>query len=166
MGHIDIIGHWGLQWLQAGAFIGVLSVVAFIVGLVLAFKFMHWGAAILAERVESLTFMLPFVSFLIIFIFVVLVIRLLAYLVKKTMDLTILGAFDNFAGAVLGMLKWAFMVSLLFWVGHSFEVVLPEEKMEESSLYPIVQPIAPVVIDLLDTFTRPFVMRWREFRIN
>ncbi|WP_353959688.1 hypothetical protein [Echinicola jeungdonensis] len=25
--------------------------------------------------------------------------------------------------------------------------------MEESSLYPIVQPIAPVVIDLLDTFT-------------
>ncbi len=138
---------------KQGLFIGVLSVVAFIVALVLAFKFMHWGAAILAERVESLTFMLPFVSFLIIFLMVVLVIRLFAYLVKKTLDLTIFGTFDNFAGAVLGLLKWAFMVSLLFWVARSFEIVIPEDKMQESSLYPIIQPIAPVMIDLLETFT-------------
>ena len=114
---------------------------------------MHWGADILADRVESLTFMLPFISFLIIFLLVVITIRILAYLVKKTLDLTILGTFDDFAGAVLGMLKWAFMLSLLIWVAQSFGMEMPEEELGESSLFPVVEPFAPAVIDVLGAVT-------------
>lgn len=138
---------------RQGLFIGLLSIVAFFIGIVLAFKFMHWGADMLAERVESLTFMLPFISFIIIFLIVTVVIRILAFMVKKALDLTILGTFDNFAGAVLGLFKSAIMISLLFWVATSFEYKVPEKWVENSVIYPTIAPIAPAMIALLDNYT-------------
>ncbi|AGA76937.1 CvpA family protein [Echinicola vietnamensis] len=138
---------------RQGLFIGILSIVAFIIGLVFAFKFMHWGAELLATRVESLTFMLPFISFLIIFLLVTITIRILALLVKKTLDLTILGTFDNFAGAILGLLKWGFMLSLLIWAAKSFGIEMPREKLEESYLFTVIEPFAAIVIDMVGVIT-------------
>lgn len=158
MGTIDIIilvllAIGAYSGYKQGLFIGILSVVAFVVGLVCAFRLMHWGADILVQKVESLTFMLPFISFLIIFLIVTITIRILAYLVKKTLDLTVFGTFDNFAGAVLGVVKWAFMISLLIWVAGSFEMAMPQEMIRESSLYPYIQPLAPFVIGIMDSIT-------------
>jgi len=138
---------------KQGLFIGLLSIVAFFVAIVLAFRFMHWGAEMLADRVESLTFMLPFISFIIIFLIVTIGIRILAFLVKKALDLTILGTFDNFAGAVLGLFKWAIMISLLIWVATSFEYKVPESWLENSVVYPAITPIAPAMVSLLDDYT-------------
>ncbi|GAB4107655.1 hypothetical protein GCM10028791_01010 [Echinicola sediminis] len=158
MGTIDIVilillGIGAYSGYKQGLFIGILSIVAFMIGIVFAFKFMHWGADILAERVESLTFMLPFISFVIIFLIVVITIRILAYLVKKTLGLTILGAFDDFAGAVLGILKWGFMLSLLIWVMQTFGMEMPKGEIQKSSLFPVLEPFAPMVIDLLGAVT-------------
>ena len=138
---------------KQGLFIGLLSIVAFFIGIVFAFKFMHWGAEMLAQNVESLTFMLPFVSFIIIFLVVTVVIRVLAFMVKKALDLTILGTFDNFAGAILGLFKWAIMISLLFWVAKSFEYRVPDNMTENSIIYPAVTPIAPAMVAILDDYT-------------
>lgn len=138
---------------KQGLFIGLLSIVAFFIGIIFAFKFMHWGAELLSEKVESLTFMLPFISFIIIFLVVTVVIRILAYMVKKALDLTILGTFDNFAGAILGLFKWMIMLSLLFWVGKSFEYTLPDHLVENSVIYPAITPIAPALVSVLDAYT-------------
>lgn len=138
---------------KQGLFIGLLSIVAFFIGIIFAFKFMHWGAELLSEKVESLTFMLPFISFIIIFLVVTVVIRILAFLVKRALDLTILGTFDNFAGAVLGLFKWTIMISLLFWVGKSFEYNLPNNLVENSVIYPAITPIAPAMVSFLDAYT-------------
>lgn len=138
---------------RQGLFIGLLSIVAFFIGIVLAFKFMHWGADRLADRVESLTFMLPFISFIAIFFIVTITIRILAFLVKQALDLTILGTFDNFAGAVLGLFKWAIMISLLIWVGTSFEYKIPQSWIENSIIYPVITPLAPAMVSLLDAYT-------------
>jgi membrane protein required for colicin V production len=138
---------------KQGLFVGLLSIVAFFIGIVFAFKFMHWGAERLAENVESLTFMLPFVSFISILLVVTVVIRILAFMVKKALDLTILGTFDNFAGAILGLLKWAVMISLLFWVAESFEYRVPNNMTKNSIIYPAVTPIAPAMVAVLDDYT-------------
>jgi membrane protein required for colicin V production len=138
---------------KQGLFIGILSIAAFFIGIILAFRFMHWGAEMLAEKVESLTFMLPFISFILIFLVVTIGIRILAFMVKKALDLTILGTFDNFGGAVLGLFKWTIMISLLFWVGKTFEYNLPENMVENSVIYPLVIPIAPAFVSMLDAYT-------------
>ncbi len=114
---------------------------------------MHWGAEMLSERVQSLSFMLPFVSFVIIFLVVTVSIRILAYILKRVLYLTLLGAFDSFAGALLGMVKWAIMISLLFWVAHAFEFHLPEQMTKGSVLFPIILPVAPTLVSLLDNYT-------------
>lgn len=114
---------------------------------------MHWGAEVLSRNVESLTFMLPFVAFIIIFLIVTVSLRLIAFAIKKAMDLTILGSFDNLAGAILGLFKWAFMISLLLWVAHSFDFNVPKEVTEDSVVYPLVTPIAPAAVAFLDSYT-------------
>jgi len=138
---------------RQGLFIGLLSIMAFFIGIILAFRFMHWGAELLAERVESLTFMLPFVAFILIFLAVTITIRILAYLVKQALDLTILGTFDNFAGSLLGLIKWSIMISLLIWVAHSFEFEVPAEMREGAVIYPLLVPIAPTMVAILDNYT-------------
>lgn len=143
----------GFSGYKQGLFIGLLSIVAFFIGIFFAFRFMHWGAALLAEQVESLTFMLPFIAFILIFLIVTISIRILAYLVKQALHLTILGVFDSFAGAVLGIAKWSIMISLLLWVAHSFEFHFPERLTEGSVLYPILIPITPALVAFLDQYT-------------
>jgi len=138
---------------RKGLFIGMLSIVAFFIAIIFSFRFMHWGAEILSRNVESLTFMLPFVAFIIIFLVVTVSLRIIAFAIKKTMDLTILGTFDNFGGAVLGLFKWAFMISLLLWVAHSFEFNVPLEVTEDSVIYPVITPIAPAAVAFLDSYT-------------
>ena len=143
----------GYSGYRQGLFIGLLSIVAFFIGIILAFRFMHWGAELLAEKVESLTFMLPFIAFIIIFLAVTITIRILAYMVKKALDLTILGTFDSFAGAILGIFKWVVMISLLLWVAKSFEFHFPKKLIEGSVIYPMVVPVAPTLVAMLDNYT-------------
>jgi len=138
---------------RKGLFIGLLSIVAFFIAIIFSFRFMHWGAEVLSRNVESLTFMLPFVAFIIIFLIVTVSLRIIAFAIKKTMDLTILGTFDNFAGAILGLFKWAFMISLLLWVANSFDFNVPGEVTENSVVYPVVTPIAPAAVAFLDSYT-------------
>ena len=138
---------------RQGLFIGILSILAFFIGIILAFRFMNWGAELLADKVESLTFMLPFVAFILIFLAVTITIRVLAYIVKKALDLTILGTFDSFAGAILGILKWSIMISLLIWVANSFEFQVPAEMKKGAVVYPVIVPVAPTMVAILDDYT-------------
>lgn len=114
---------------------------------------MHWGAELLSEKVESLTFMLPFIAFILIFLAVTITIRILAFMVKKALDLTILGTFDSFAGSLLGIFKWVIMISLLIWVAKSFEFDFPNEMVQGSVIYPAVVPVAPALVSMLDNYT-------------
>ncbi|MDQ3395802.1 MAG: CvpA family protein, partial [Bacteroidota bacterium] len=63
--------------------------------------------------------------------------------------LTILGSVDNFAGATLGLLKWAFAISLLFWLAESVGIPISEDIRTNSFVYPMVSAIAPNTINFL-----------------
>jgi membrane protein required for colicin V production len=147
------LGIGGFSGYKQGLFIGLLSIVAFFIGIILAFRFMHWGAELLSEKIESLTFMLPFIAFILIFLAVTITIRILAFMVKKALDLTILGTFDSFAGGLLGIFKWVIMISLLIWVAKSFEFDFPNEMVKGSVIYPAVVPVAPAMVSMLDNYT-------------
>lgn len=138
---------------KQGLFISILSIVAFILALILAFHLMDWGAQRLAENVTELTFALPFVAFIMIFLGVILIIRGLAFLVKKTLDFTILGSVDSMAGGILGVLKTAFILSFFVWVADSFDFKLTQDWTEKSKSYPLIQPLAPVAVQFLDVYT-------------
>ncbi|MBW3467877.1 CvpA family protein [Arthrospiribacter ruber] len=138
---------------RQGLFISILSIVAFILAVIVAFHFMDWGAQLLASRVDEMTFLLPFIAFILIFLGVIMIIRGLAFLVKKTLDFTILGSVDSIAGALLGIVKTAFILSLFIWIADSFEFSLTEDWKNDSKSYAWIQPIAPAVITAMDQYT-------------
>jgi len=136
-----IIGFAAYKGYQRGLFLSLISIVAFIVSVVLAFVLLDWGVDILGNWFDGINAILPYLAFLMIFI------NLGGNMVKKAMDLTLLGSVDNLAGAVLGALKWVFGASLIIWLVGTLGVEVPESWQEESWLYARIQPVAPWVLD-------------------
>lgn len=131
---------------KEGLFVGLISFVAFVVALMLAFHLMHWGAGMLSEQLKDSSFMFPFVAFLLIFFGALLIVRGLAFLVKKSLDITILGTLDDVAGGFLGVFKGLLMLSFFIWVIESFEFSFLSDWTENSKTYGFVQPVAPWII--------------------
>ena len=85
---------------------------------------MHWGMDILDQYFDISGDLLPYISFIVIFIVIILVVNLIGKIFKKIIDLTLLGALDNAAGAMLSVLKWAFGISIILWLSSSFGLEL------------------------------------------
>ena len=83
-------------------------------------------------------------------------------MIKKMIDLTVLGSIDNFAGSVLGIFKWALGVSFLILISSSLGISLPEKYTEEAGLYHLIESLAPTVIGYL-TVIFPFIEDFFEF---
>ncbi len=71
-------------------------------------------------------------------------------LVKKMLDMTLLGGLDKFAGAILGIVKWAIGVSIILWLVNNFGVELPGQEQENLVLYPFLTELGPKLISSLD----------------
>ena len=74
---------------------------------------------------------------------------MLGKLLKKMIDMTLLGGFDKFAGAIIGLIKWAIGLSILLWLVNNFGIELPGQD-EELVLYPFLAELGPKLIASLD----------------
>lgn len=135
---------------RKGLLIELIGIVAFILAIIAGFKLMEVGMVYLAEYIDGFNEILPFLSFIIIFLAIILLINMLGKLLKKMIDMTILGGFDSVAGAIVGVLKWAIGVSILLWLCSNFGVELPGQN-EELILYPYLSELGPNIISSFDT---------------
>ncbi|NVJ48039.1 MAG: CvpA family protein [Cytophagia bacterium] len=134
---------------KKGLLLEIVGVLAFILAIIGGFKLMETGMVYLSEYFEDFGQLLPFISFLIIFLAIILLINMLGKLLKKMIDMTLLGGFDKFAGAILGLVKWAIGVSILLWLVNNFGIELPGQE-EELVLYPFLTELGPKLIASLD----------------
>ena len=74
---------------------------------------------------------------------------LLGSILKKIIDWTPFGVLDNFAGAIIGIAKWALMISILLWVMTSLDINLPDSLVENSKILPLVTGFAGQVGDFI-----------------
>lgn len=141
---------------KKGLLLEIVSLVALILAIIGAFKLLDFGMEVLQPYFQNWEQALPIISFILLFIAILLVVNLIGKIVKKILDMTLLGGLDNFAGAVIGLLKWAFGVSLVLWMGESIEISVSTEMAEGTYIYPIVASIAPFVVDLISAYM-PFI---------
>lgn len=141
---------------RKGLLLEIVSLVALILAIVGAFKLLDFGMEVLQPYFENWQQALPIISFILLFIAILLIVNLIGKIVKKILDMTLLGGLDNFAGAVIGLLKWAFGVSLVLWIGESIEISVSAQMAEGTYIYPIVASIAPFVVDLVSSYM-PFI---------
>lgn len=135
---------------RKGLLIEIIGIIAFVLAIIAGFKLMEVGITILSEYIDGYTELMPFISFIVIFLAIILLINMLGKLLKKMIDMTILGGFDRAAGAVVGLLKWAIGVSILLWLCLNFGVELPGQS-DDLVLYPFMVELGPNLISRLDT---------------
>lgn len=74
---------------------------------------------------------------------------MLGKVVKKMIDMTLLGGVDKFAGALVGMVKWAIGISIILFLTINFGIELPGQN-EDLVLYPFMVDLGPNIISALD----------------
>ncbi len=123
------------------------TILAFVLAIIGGFKLLHWGMGLLDKHFEINGTLLPYISFILIFIGIVLLVNLIGKMLKRVLDMTLLGSLDAFAGGLVGLLKWTFGVSVILWLSTNVGLFVPPEYIDESLLYLYIVNIAPTVVE-------------------
>ncbi len=131
-----------------GLVIALFSIAGFIIGLAAAIKLSAVVANKIAAGTNSSGPWLPFISFLIVFVGAMFLVRLGAKLVQKAVQAVMLGWVNRIAGAVFYALLYAIILSIfLFYINqlHLFSA----DTFASSKAYPYLKPLGPYVINSL-----------------
>lgn len=123
------------------------TILAFILAIIGGFKLLHLGMDLLDQHFDINGNILPYIAFIIIFIGIVLLVNLIGKMLKKVLDMTLLGSLDSLAGALVGLLKWTFGVSVILWLTTNVGLLIPTAYINDSLFYPYIVNIAPTVVE-------------------
>lgn len=131
---------------QRGLIVGIFSFLAIIIGLAAAMKLSAVTAAYIGNTVNVSKSWLPFISFAVVFILVVLLVRLGANLLQKTVELGMLGWANRLGGILLYALIYVTVYSIVLFYAVSLDLI-KTETIERSVTYGFIRPIGPWFIN-------------------
>lgn len=141
---------------RKGLLLELISLFALVLGILLGLKLLDSGLPVMKEYIGDAGGLLPFVTFLIIFVAIILGVRVLGLLLKKVIDFTPFGLFDNLLGSLLGALKWCLALSLLLYVSDMAGISVTPETAAGSAVYPIVLKTTPYALGIM-SYVLPFI---------
>lgn len=128
------LGYLIYKGYKRGLIFELASLMGIIIGSVLAVRLAHWLSALVGIEGENAYL----VSFFIIFLIVIILSLLLAKMVERFVKLVHVGAVNNLAGALFGMLKGVCILGVLLYYVAIIDIqenVLTRETKEHSLLY-------------------------------
>lgn len=135
-----------IKGFRRGLVIAVFSVVAIIVGIAAAMKLSTLVADWLKDSTNVSVQWLPFLSFAIVLIGVILLIRLGANLIEASMEVTLMGWVNRLGGMVLYIIVYTLAFSVFLFYATQLKL-LKEETIADSVVYSRIQPLAPLIIN-------------------
>ncbi len=139
-----------LKGYQRGLIVGLFSLVAVIIGLAAAMKLSTVAAGYIGKTVKISQEWLPVISFAIVFILVVLLIRLGANAIERTVEVVMLGWLNKLGGILLYAVIYIIVFSVLLFYAEQIKLV-KAETIQQSVVYSFVQPWGPKAIDGIGT---------------
>jgi membrane protein required for colicin V production len=137
-----------IKGFQKGFIIAIFSLLAFFIGLAAALKLSAMVAAYLGANTNISQRWLPILAFAIVFFIVVLLVRLGAKAIEGGLRMVMLGWLNKLGGIIFYLLLYFFMFSIILFYATQLHILKPET-VQTSVTYPIIYPIAPVVMDAL-----------------
>ena len=140
---------WGaVNGYKKGLLIEIIGIAAFVAALVLGFKFLGLGMELIEPHTSAALVRraLPFLGFAVIFFPTIFLINQFGYWLRRTLKMTLLGTMDSLAGFAVGIFTWTFGLSVAFWLMTSLGIKVPDHRTDDTYLYPLIVPIAPVII--------------------
>lgn len=148
---IDVI--FGITMLVAaikgwkrGAIVAIFTLLSIIVGLAAAMKLATWVAHLLQTSTEIPSKWLPLLAFLLVFLGVVLLSRMVAALLENAVEMFWLGPFNHIAGAFIYVVLYALSFSVILFFVVQLRLI-SASTLNSSKVYDIIQPWGPWVLD-------------------
>lgn len=136
---------------QRGLIVGVFSFIAIIIGLAAAMKLSAIAAGYIGSTVDVSVKWLPVISFLVVFIIFVLLIRLGANLIQKTVEAMSFGFLNRLGGVLLYTVIFIIVYSIILFYAEQVKLLQPAT-VQSSMTYPFIEPWGPKVIEGLASF--------------
>jgi membrane protein required for colicin V production len=130
-----------------GFVVAVFSFLGIIIGLAAAMKLSTVVAGWLKDSTSISAAWLPFLSFLLVMIGVMLLVRLGAKLIQSAMELVMLGWLNKLSGIVLYAALFITLYSVLLFYSIKLQWLKPQV-LQSSEVYAFVQPWGPKAIGL------------------
>ncbi|GLU55554.1 CvpA family protein [Dyadobacter frigoris] len=140
---------WGaIHGYRKGLLIEIIGIAGLVVAMILGFKFLGLGMEVLTPYFGDGTAkkILPYIGFSAVFFPTIFLLNQFGYRIRRSLRYSILGTFDSFAGAIVGIFTWVFGISVFFWLVNMIGVKLPEHRTADTFIYPLIIPVAPNVI--------------------
>lgn len=131
---------------RKGLVVAVFSFFGFFIGLAAALKLSTYVAGRLGEVVTVSERWLPFISFALVFIAVVLLVRLGAKMLEGVAEMAMLGWVNRLLGILLYALIYTMIFSVVLFYADQGKFIKPET-IEKSTTFSFIQPIGPKAID-------------------
>ncbi|MCK5147903.1 CvpA family protein [bacterium] len=143
-----------IRGLFRGLILEVFTLAGFVIGYLLALREMSTLVGIIEKMVHLPPLFVSALSFIVIFLGVVLLVRWLAVMLKSVAKATLIGWLDKGGGAAFGLFKGALVMSLvLLLVGL---LPLPQDMVDEQNQSRLVGPIRSVAPSVFDFVKKTF----------
>lgn len=161
MGILDIIFlvlllFGGYRGYQKGLLMELISLSSIFLAIIVSMRFMPLVSGMLGKFLPQLEGFIPIISFVIVFVAVLVLLNILGKSVKKVLDLTLLGSLDDILGLVVGLGKVSLVLSFIIWSYNNLLGEMPTEWTTKSVLFPYIQKLAPFLIENL-AFLFPYM---------
>ena len=135
---------------RKGLIIALFSVIGFIIGLAAALKLSSYVAMRLSESLSSGSKWLPVISFVLVFLAVVILVHLGGRLLQKSVEMIMLGWLNRLGGIIIYVLLYSIVLSIFIFYASMVQLIKPET-LADSMIYPYIRDLGPKVIDGLGT---------------
>jgi len=139
-----------IQGFRRGFIIAIFSFIAIFIGLAAAIKLSAVVADHLANSTKISGKWLPILSFAVVFLCVILLVRLGAKLLQKTAEAFTLGWLNRLGGIIFYIAIYITIYSILLFYATEMKIIQPKT-IDASVTYSLIEPLGPKTIDALGT---------------
>lgn len=133
---------------RRGLIVAIFSIIALLVGLAAAVKLSTLVAAYLDNSLNVSARWLPVISFILVFIAAVFIVRLGAAAIEKTIELAMLGWLNRIGGILLYAALYTIILSVLLFYLEKINL-LTQEAVLASATHKYLQSLGPRAINAI-----------------
>lgn len=143
---ITLIIIFFIRGYMKGIIVALFSVVAFILGIICALKLSELLASFLLEEGLVTSAWAQLVSYVILFVGMVIIVNLIAKAIESTMEALWMGWANKLFGGIFYAFIGALVLSTFLWLGNKMGLI-PQEQLLASKSYPYIVALAPWVAE-------------------
>ena len=157
IGILDIILIIPILWFtykgfSKGLIIELATLLALLLGVYIAANFSSYTADYLRDNFDFHSKYMSIISFSLTFIGVVLLVMLFGKSLEKLVNIMLLGFLNKLAGAIFGLIKISFFLSVIIFILSTFGIeknLVDKSMREKSYLYEPIKSIAPAIFPMV-----------------